>query len=301
MRDLVAGDTEGYLTLFLETGNGLHNTGHILRDSSGTQVEIKVNEHSFPFIHDWNEDGKKDLITGEFEGQPFDSGSVRIYLNNNTNAIPEFKSHATIKAGGLPITHSNSVPNIFDLDGDNIKDLILGNTNGFVYFYKNVGSNAEPLFEAEYETLKTTDDIFIDSYSNSRIHFIDWTGDGDLDMLLGGAEGYIWICENSTVPNIEEVQNTIIKKQMFNIVTNPAKSNVHMGYSLEQPGYVSIRVYNITGEMIATPLQKQQQTGYHHVVWDGLDHNGKKVGCGIYLIRMESGYRSDVKKVIFLK
>ncbi len=301
MRDLVTGDAAGYLTLFLETGSGLHNTGHIKRDSSGILVDIKVNEHSFPFINDWNEDGKKDLIIGEFEGQPFDSGSVRVYPNNNTNAEPGFKTHIMIKAGGLPIVHSNSVPNIYDLDGDNIKDLVLGNTNGYIYFFKNIGSNAVPLFEAEYETLKTVNDVFIDSYTNSRIQFVDWTGDGDIDMLLGGAEGYVWICENSTEPNVEEAHTTPPTEQTFRITSNPVRNKVHLEYSLENPAYVTINVYTIAGEIIATPLQQQQQVGNHNIVWDGLDHKGKKVGCGIYFIKMRSGYCSITKKIILLK
>lgn len=301
MRDLVTGDAAGYLTLFLETGSGLHNTGHIKRDSSGILVDIKVNEHSFPFINDWNEDGKKDLIIGEFEGQPFDSGSVRVYPNNNTNAEPGFKTHIMIKAGGLPIVHSNSVPNIYDLDGDNIKDLVLGNTNGYIYFFKNIGSNAVPLFEAEYETLKTVNDVFIDSYTNSRIQFVDWTGDGDIDMLLGGAEGYVWICENSTEPNVEEAHTTPPTEQTFRITSNPVRNKVHLEYSLENPAYVTIHVYAIAGEIIATPLQQQQQVGNHNIVWDALDHKGKKVGCGIYFIKMRSGYCSITKKIILLK
>ena len=301
MRDLVTGDAAGYLTLFLETGSGLHNTGHIMRDSSGIMVDIKVNEHSFPFVDDWDEDGKKDLVLGEFEGQPFDSGSVRVYLNNNTNTEPGFKSHTMIRAGGSPIAHSNSAPNVYDLDGDSIKDLILGNTNGYIYFYKNIGSNAVPLFEAEYETLKTNNDNFIDAYSNSRIHFVDWTGDGDLDLLLGGAEGYVWLCENTTVPNIREAHNNLTKEQKFNIVTNPAKNNVHLEYSLEHPMYVSIHVYAITGEMIATLLHRHQPIGNNQTVWDGLDHNGNKVGCGIYFINLKTEFYSITKKVILLR
>ncbi|MGB3340327.1 MAG: FG-GAP-like repeat-containing protein [bacterium] len=301
MRDLLTGDAAGYLTLFLETGSGLHNNGHIKRDSSGILVDIKVNEHSFPFINDWNEDEKKDLIIGEFEGQPFDSGSVRVYPNNNTNAEPEFKSYTMIRSGGLPIAHSNSVPNVCDLDGDNVKDLILGNTNGYVYYYRNIGSNAAPLFETEYETLKTINDVFIDSYSNSRIYFVDWTGDGDLDMLLGGAEGYVWICENSTVPNGKEIHNTFSTEQIFRIVANPVRNKVHLEYSLENPAYVTIHVYTIAGEIIATPLQQQQQVGNHNIVWDGLDYNGKKAGCGIYFIKMKSGYCTVTKKLILLK
>ena len=300
MRDLITGDAEGYLTLFLETGSGLHNTGHIQRDSSGILVDIKVNEHSFPFINDWNEDGKKDLITGEFEGQPFDSGSVRVYPNNNTNADPGFKNHMMIRAGGLPVALSNSVPNIFDLDGDSLKDLILSNTNGYVYLYKNTGTNTNPYFEAAYETLKTVNEIYIDAYANSRSHFVDWTGDGDLDLLLGGAEGYVWLCENSTIPNIKEQNKISLHSSLLKITTNPAKNRVHLTYTLKDPVFVTLCVYDVFGERVATLLQHRQNAGKHNIIWNGIDNSSRKISCGIYFINLKTESENITKKVILL-
>lgn len=40
-----------------------------------------------PAVFDWNGDGKKDLLLGEFETGPC---GVRVYLNSGTNAAPRF-------------------------------------------------------------------------------------------------------------------------------------------------------------------------------------------------------------------
>jgi hypothetical protein len=50
--------------------------------------------HAAPFVIDWNGDGKKDLLVGQFGG-----GKLRIYLNRGTDAAPQFKGFEYVKGG----------------------------------------------------------------------------------------------------------------------------------------------------------------------------------------------------------
>ena len=43
---------------------------------------------------DWNDDGKKDLLTGE------NPGAIRIYLNTGTDADPVFSGFTYLQVGG---------------------------------------------------------------------------------------------------------------------------------------------------------------------------------------------------------
>lgn len=63
---------------------------------NGTPGEIK---YSTPCVHDWNGDGKKDLISGQY-----DSGWVNLLINTGTNESPRFTSRSYLKAGGQRIT-----------------------------------------------------------------------------------------------------------------------------------------------------------------------------------------------------
>jgi hypothetical protein len=53
----------------------------------------------FPFVTDWNNDGKKDLIVG----QPH-HGKIRLYLNYGTDSDPMFKDFIYLSAGGSEIS-----------------------------------------------------------------------------------------------------------------------------------------------------------------------------------------------------
>ena len=51
--------------------------------------------HAAPFVLDHDDDGKKDLLVGQFAG-----GSCRIYRNVGTHAVPEINGFELLKAGG---------------------------------------------------------------------------------------------------------------------------------------------------------------------------------------------------------
>lgn len=82
----------------------------------GEMVKIKVdgkpltlNGSNFaaPLVTDWDGDGKKDLLIGEFAGHMTDGdwkGKIRFYSNTGTDACPEFGKYRYLEAGGKVIT-----------------------------------------------------------------------------------------------------------------------------------------------------------------------------------------------------
>jgi hypothetical protein len=67
-------------------------------EADGTAIDIDIG-HLVPCATDWNADGKKDLIVGQFSG-----GKIRLYLNHGTDSAPVFKDFEYLKAGGKEIS-----------------------------------------------------------------------------------------------------------------------------------------------------------------------------------------------------
>lgn len=61
-------------------------------------IDVEIG-HLVPCVTDWNSDGKKDLIVGQFSG-----GKIRLYLNRGTDKEPVFKDFEFLKAGGDEIS-----------------------------------------------------------------------------------------------------------------------------------------------------------------------------------------------------
>jgi len=53
--------------------------------------------HAAPFWYDWDGDGVRDLLVGQFGG-----GQLRIYKNHGTEAEPVFKDFEWFMADGRP-------------------------------------------------------------------------------------------------------------------------------------------------------------------------------------------------------
>ena len=53
--------------------------------------------HAAPYVLDFDGDGKKDLLVGQFGG-----GTCRVYLNSGKNEAPEFGEFELLKAGAKP-------------------------------------------------------------------------------------------------------------------------------------------------------------------------------------------------------
>jgi hypothetical protein len=65
--------------------------------AAGEPIDIEVG-HLVPCVTDWNSDGRKDLLVGQFR-----PGAIRLYLNHGTDASPVFKDFSMLHAGGKPI------------------------------------------------------------------------------------------------------------------------------------------------------------------------------------------------------
>ncbi len=65
--------------------------------AAGEVIDVKVG-HLVPHVVDWNNDGKKDMLTGQFS-----SGRITLYLNIGTDEAPEFGEGTFLHADNKPI------------------------------------------------------------------------------------------------------------------------------------------------------------------------------------------------------
>jgi hypothetical protein len=77
---------------------------------------------------------------------------------------------------------------------------------------------------------------------------------------------------------------------------NPFNAETNIGYSLSEAGNVSLKVYDISGRLIATLVEGYQQAGQHSVNWDASD-----ISSGVYFYKLSCGDYSTTKKMNLLR
>jgi len=105
-----------------------------------------------------------------------------------------------------------------------------------------------------------------------------------------------------TVGVEEETTQTIPNEyELFQNYPNPFNPETRINYSLPQQTNVTLIVFNLLGQEIATLVNAVQSAGTHSVNWNGFNNFGQKVSSGIYLYRLTAGNFVSVKKMSFLK
>jgi hypothetical protein len=90
--------------------------------------------------------------------------------------------------------------------------------------------------------------------------------------------------------------------RVFSPTGNFADHQVGIGFSLGQPGPVTVRVYNRSGRLIREVLSGEpMNAGANLVRWDGRGRNGDFVTSGIYLVSVEALGMTTTKPLAVVK
>jgi len=82
---------------------------------------------------------------------------------------------------------------------------------------------------------------------------------------------------------------------------NPFNSGTVIRFGLSEEGEVTLAIYNLAGQKVATLMQGRRQAGEYAINWDGENDAGKALATGIYLYRLKSGERVETKKLTLLR
>ena len=82
---------------------------------------------------------------------------------------------------------------------------------------------------------------------------------------------------------------------------NPFNPSTSISFSVPNATNVTLEVFNILGEKVATPFNGMATTGIKEVIWDGRNESGKSVASGIYFYRMQANDFEKTYKMVLMK
>ena len=77
---------------------------------------------------------------------------------------------------------------------------------------------------------------------------------------------------------------------------NPFRTTTTIEYALAHTGFVSLNVYNLLGEKVASLVAERQDAGLYRVAWDATG-----MPSGIYSYRLLAGTQSQTKRLVLIR
>ncbi len=84
-------------------------------------------------------------------------------------------------------------------------------------------------------------------------------------------------------------------------VPNPFTSQTSIGYYLPERSRVSLKVYDIRGQLVKVLVDGEQTQGIHSVIWNGVTEEGNPASSGIYLYQLKADGFVETNKMYLLR
>jgi len=88
---------------------------------------------------------------------------------------------------------------------------------------------------------------------------------------------------------------------LFQNYPNPLSQQTTIDYQIPSSGHVTLKIYNISGKLIKTLINKEQDAGYHKVRWDTKDELGQNVASGVYFYQLKLNGFKEIKKMALIR
>ena len=106
--------------------------------------------------------------------------------------------------------------------------------------------------------------------------------------------------DNITNPDITdaEIPRAYNLAQNF---PNPFNPITTIKFDMKAKGHVSLKVYNVAGQLVRTLVNEMKDAGYYTVTWDGSNNSDAKVASGVYFYKMDTKDFSKTRKLVLLR
>jgi len=102
---------------------------------------------------------------------------------------------------------------------------------------------------------------------------------------------------NSETKTPDSNQSSSLKNLLGQNYPNPFNPSTTIDYTISQDCHVSLKLYNICGQLVATIVDEYQRKGSYSKYFNG----GDKLSRGIYYYQLRAGNFVDTKRMVILK
>jgi pullulanase/glycogen debranching enzyme len=82
---------------------------------------------------------------------------------------------------------------------------------------------------------------------------------------------------------------------------NPFNPTTTLRFDLPEVSDITLTIYNMLGQKVKTFNMQSTPAGYHAIKWDGKNDHNQSVSGGVYIYKLQSRQKMQMRKMILLK
>jgi hypothetical protein len=214
-----AGNYRSQLMLLRNTGNTKEPEFEVI-DPDYADLGKFGFEGIYPAFGDMDDDGDQDMIIADEEG--------RLHLFTNEAGPGNQAQFVLTQANyqGIDVGES-AKPQIYDVNRDNLPDLLLGERNGILKYYENIGTPTDAVFSSD----PTIDefggiDVLPQGFTGYSSPFMTTDSLGNYILYVGSEQGYLYLFDNID-DNLGGNFNLVDSLNLFGVNVNVNGSDIN--------------------------------------------------------------------------
>ena len=121
-----------------------------------------------------------------------------------------------------------------------------------------------------------------------------------IDRFEIARDVFSWM-QNMTNANVTPADATPKFTKLAQNFPNPFNPSTTIKFDLKEKGLVTLKVYNVAGQLVRTLVDDVRDAAAYSIVWDGRNNTGSAVASGIYFYKMETKDFSQTRKMVLLR
>ncbi len=116
-------------------------------------------------------------------------------------------------------------------------------------------------------------------------------------LNIGGTPGKA----NSVATKVSDKPSAVQKFVLQQNYPNPFNAETIIKYQLPRKSSVRIKIFNLSGQEIATLVNEEKASGSYQIRWNGNDNFGRSVASGVYVLCLQAGNFLQVRKMVAIR
>jgi Secretion system C-terminal sorting domain len=217
------------------------------------------------------------------------------WMNARTTNMFTDKTHwpGLVQSGNLSVDpgYGASITNVLNNnEGDGV---------GEFQYFMDIRGNTATTDVYGYQLQSATGANWIPQWPLPELKDMQYTNGA---LLTGGTDGEAigdrgWFTGGYT--GVKQVASqTPGQFSLSEAYPNPFNPSAHIDYSVPKNSFVTLKVYNVLGQEVATLVNGMQQPGNYVATFDA---NGSALASGVYFYRLQAANVSITKKMLLMK